>query len=322
VPNPSALILGGSGQDGAFLAGSLLSAGSSVISLSRGLSDRMTNLGIQQVEREITPVIGISDILHDFMPNIVVNLISLSSVAYCEENPSESKTINCDLVFKLYQEIRDHSEKFSLPIRFVQASSSEMFGSGKYVCDEATELHPITTYGKHKRDAHEFLLGNSTELMTNVSTILFNHESEFRPSGFVSAKVAKAAAEVAVYGSTEIEFGNLDSSRDWGFAGDYMQALADIALDAKERCYVVASGELHSIREMLQIAFEFVNIKNFEKHIKVNSKYVRRVETPPIVGNSNLYRSEFGKKPTITFDQLVARMVQHQLNALGGNQYV
>jgi len=319
VPYTSALILGGSGQDGAFLAESLLDLGSKVTSLSTKISDRVARLGIPQIERNITSTSGIFDVLNEFKPNIVVNLISLSSVAYCEENPDESKAINCDLVLKLSQDIENYAEHFSSSVRFIQASSSEMFGIGNQVCNEATKLNPVTTYGQHKRDAHEFLLRASSRNVTNVSAILFNHESEFRPLNFVSAKVARAAAEVAVQGSTNIEFGSIENKRDWGFAGDYMRALADITLKSKEHCYVIASGELHSIREMLETAFKYVNVKDFEKHIKVNSKFIRSVETPPIVGDRNLYTSEYGNKPTLGFEQTINRMVQHHLDEIKGN---
>jgi GDPmannose 4,6-dehydratase len=322
VPNASALILGGSGQDGAFLAEHLLRAGSNVTSMSSKLSDRMSSLGISQIEREINPDSGISDILREIRPTIVINLVSLSSVAYCEENQAKSLAINSELVFKLSTEIRDHSESFASPVRFIQASSSEMFGTGSHVCSETTKLNPITTYGIHKRDAHEFLMRTSTDLATNISVILFNHESEFRPANFVSAKVARAAAEVAVSGFTEIEFGNLESKRDWGFAGDYMRAVTDICLNAKHQCYVIASGELHSIREMLETAFKYVGIENFEEHIKLNSKYLRRIETPPIVGDSGLYKSEFGDKATLSFSQTIGRMVQHYLDKMKGNHNV
>lgn len=322
MPNTSALILGGSGQDGAFLADYLLRAGSDVTSLSSKLSDRISSLGISQIERKINPDSGISEILHEIRPSIVINLVSLSSVAYCEENQAESLAINRELVFKLSTEIQAYSENLSLPVKFIQASSSEMFGTGSHVCSETTKLNPVTTYGIHKRDAHEFLLRTSTELVTNISVILFNHESEFRPANFVSAKVARAAAEVAVYGFTEIEFGNLESKRDWGFAGDYMRAVTEICINAKQQCYVIASGKLHSIREMLETAFKYVGIENFEEHIKVNSKYLRKVETPPIVGDSGLYKSEFGDIATLSFSQTIGRMVQYHLDEIRGYQNV
>lgn len=322
MPNASALILGGSGQDGAFLAESLLEAGSEVTSLSSKLSDRMARLGVSQIQREISPNSGIYDILKEIKPNIVINLISLSSVAYCEENQAASLAINSELVLRLSQEIKDYSDNFSLPVRFIQASSSEMFGIGSQVCDEETKLNPVTTYGRHKRDAHEHLMNSSGVRVTNISVILFNHESEFRPANFVSAKVARAAAEVSVNGFTKIEFGNLESKRDWGYAGDYMRAVTDISLNGMHRCYVIASGELHSIREMLETAFQYADIKDFTNYIKVNDKYLRKIETPPIVGDSELYKSEFGNKPSLSFDQTIGRMVQHHLDEIRGNKNV
>lgn len=319
MPNASALILGGSGQDGAFLAESLLEAGSEVTSLSSKLSKRIERLGVAQIQREISPNLGIYDILKEIKPDIVVNLISLSSVAYCEENHAASLAINSELVIKLSQEIKDYSENSTSSVKFVQASSSEMFGIGNQFCDEETRLNPVTTYGRHKRDAHEYLMNSFGGGVSNISVILFNHESEFRPANFVSAKVARAAAEVAVNGFTEIEFGNLESKRDWGYAGDYMRAVTDISLNGMHRCYVIASGELHSIREMIETAFQYVDIKDFENYIKVNDKYLRKIETPPIVGVSELYKSEFGNKPSLSFAQTIGRIVQYHLDEIKGN---
>lgn len=312
----TALILGGSGQDGAFLAEALLKHDVTVFSLSRSKSHRMSKLGIYEIEHEVTNELGIEDALRKCKPDIVINLISMSSVAYCELHPNRSRKINFDLVQRLSKDISSYSQKHLSPVRFIQASSSEMFGYGEQLCDEETPLNPVTTYGLHKKKAHEFLVNQTDPNVENLSAILFNHESEYRSTDFVSAKVAAAAAEVAVTGSTKLEFGNIDSQRDWGFAGDYMDAVAKICLHGKEKSYVIASGRLHSVREMLRVAFNLINVHDFERHIKLNSKFVRRLESPPIIGNTARFLTEFGAIQKVDFEQTVHRMVQFHIEKL------
>ena len=309
----SVLILGSSGQDGAFLAKEFIDQGVSVHGVSRGLSLRLSNMGIPQTQLDISSELDFEVLLTVLNPDIVINLVSLSSVAFCEENPRLSEEINLTLVMKIATQVERLAEKSSKRIHFIQASSSEMFGPGQEFCSELTPMNPVTTYGKHKYSAHQFLLKRMHQLVRYTSVILFNHESEFRPKGFVSAKVARAAAEVATWGSTSIAFGNIYSRRDWGFAGDYMKAMCNIALVGRHDCYVVSSSELHSVEEMIRIAFKAVGVLDYEKFINVNSDYFRLVETPPIRGDNSLYKSEFGWSPSFSFTELVQNMVQYHV---------
>ena len=266
----SALILGSSGQDGAFLAKALCDRDVRVHGVSRGFSHRLSDLGVSQTQVDITSEVDFQKLLSNANPDIVINLVSLSSVALCEKNTHLSEEINLTLVKKMVSQVENFASKSSREIQFVQASSSEMFGPGEEICNESTLMNPVTTYGKHKYDAHQFLMNRIHKLVHYTSVILFNHESEFRPAGFVSAKVARAAAEVATTGSTKIEFGNIQSKRDWGFAGDYMKAMCNIALEGKHNCYVVASSELHSVEEMIRIAFDAAGVPDYKKFINLN----------------------------------------------------
>jgi len=313
VQQNSALILGSSGQDGAFLAKEFREQGVSVHGASRELSLRLSGMGITQTQVDISSELDFRKLLINTNPDIVINLVSLSSVALCEKNPDLSEEINLILVKKIVSQVEEFASKTSKEIHFVQASSSEMFGPGEEFCNELTPMNPITTYGKHKHYAHQFLMNRIHQLVHYTSVILFNHESEFRPVGFVSAKVARAAAEVAVQGSTKIEFGNTKSKRDWGFAGDYMKAMCNIALSGEHNCYVVASSELHSVEEMIRIAFNSVGVTDFHAFINLNSEYFRLIETPPIRGDNSLYKSEFGWAPSVTFEELVQNMVRHHM---------
>ena len=309
----SVLILGSSGQDGAFLAREFLDQGFRPHGVSRGFSHRLSNLGVFQTQIDISSKSDFQKLLTDVNPEIVVNLVSLSSVSLCEKTPQLSEEINSNLVRNIASQVEQFAAKTSKAIHFVQASSSEMFGPGEEFCNELTPMNPLTTYGKHKHSAHQFLLKRIHQSVRYTSVILFNHESEFRPKGFVSAKVARAAAEVAVWGSTKIEFGNIHSKRDWGFAGDYMKAMCNVALRCKHNCYVVASSELHSVEDMIKIAFETVGVSDYQRFINLNSEYFRSIETPPIRGDNSLYKNEFGWTPSVSFRELVQNMVQHHV---------
>jgi GDPmannose 4,6-dehydratase len=194
-----------------------------------------------------------------------------------------------------------------------------MFGISDHPCTEETAMHAVTTYGKHKLLAHDFLLDYKSRdnSLSCHSVILFNHESEFRSLNFVSAKIARAAAEVAVNGRTEIEFGNLESSRDWGYADEYMEGLSKIAVSGKDESYLLASGELHSVRELLESAFRVVGYSNFEDFIKTSSAYKRKNETGPIVGHASKVYREFGWRPSVGYQEMIEILVSYQILQIG-----
>jgi GDPmannose 4,6-dehydratase len=316
VLKQNVLILGGSGQDGAFLAQRYLDLGYQVFSISRHESTRLKMLGVIQYRKDFTSTFDIQDVLKIISPKIIVNLVALSSVSYCQANPDLSEKVNFISVKRIAAEVIKFSDSTSSPIDFVQASSSEMFGKTEEVCDELTTMKPLTIYGKHKLQAHEFILNQSSSNLNFKSIILFNHESEFRQPQFVSYKVSRAAAEVHVLGSTKIEFGNIANERDWGFAGDYMNAMADISIKGKSSSYVVASGKLHSIESMLEIAFKNIGLSNFKNYVSINKEFYREVETPPLKGNAQKCISEINWRPMLSFEALVERLVKYQISVI------
>ncbi len=309
----NALILGGSGQDGAFLAQEYLNLAFTVFSVSRSTSSRMEALGVKQFAKDFLVDMDIKAILKETEPEVVVNLASASSVAFCESNPEISKKINLDAVLHLSHSVENYAADEERIIKFIQASSSEMFGEGDQSCTETTLMNPVTIYGKHKYDAHKFILSRNAKNVEYKSVILFNHESEHRTENFVSRKVARSAAEVKTFGKTKIQFGNLESKRDWGFAGDYMKALALISDQGESNCYVVASGQTYSIKEMLTAAFAHIGEPQFKKYVSVNSELFRTTETPPKVGIADKCRNELNWQPSLSFEQLVARLVNYQI---------
>ena len=315
----NALIIGGSGQDGAFLAQEYLTRNFTVFSVSRSCNPRMEKLGIKQFKKDFSVEIDLEDLLRESDPEIIINLASASSVAFCEANPEVSKKINLDAVKGFAGLTEAYSQEKEKRIKFIQASSSEMFGESEQVCNEETQMRPITIYGKHKTEAHEFVLNRKANNVEYKSVILFNHESEFRSSSFVSHKATRAAAEVKSFGETRIQFGNIESMRDWGFAGDYMNALAMISLQSEKNCYVVASGEIHSIEEMIKSAFAYVDISDFRKYLSINQELYRNKETPAKVGNPARCKNEFNWEPSLDFKRLVERLVNYQVHSIQRN---
>ncbi len=316
MPKQNVLLLGGSGQDGAFLANRYLDLGYQVFSISRNESARLKMLGVVQYRKDFNSTFDIQDFLKLIRPKIIVNLVALSSVTYCQANPDLSEKVNFILVKRIVEEVIKFSDLTGNQINFVQASSSEMFGKTDEICDEMTAMKPLTIYGKHKLQAHEFILNKCSSGLNFRSIILFNHESEFRQPQFVSYKVSRAAAEVHVLGSTKIEFGNIGNERDWGFAGDYMDVMADISIKGKSSSYVVASGKLHSIYTMLEIAFMNIGLSNFKNYVSINKKFYRDIETPPVKGNAQKCISEMNWKPKLSFEALVERLVKYQISKI------
>lgn len=318
MPNSKVLLLGASGQDGPFLAEMFATFGCEVTCWSKNYSARISKLRINQIIKPISLKSGIKNQICELQPDIIVNLVSKSSVAYCEENPSESKKINYELVQKLVSDSEIYANDTNLPIKFVQASSSEMFGNTDAPCTEESAKLPNSTYGRHKLLAHEFLMSKNIE-SKNIdfkSVILFNHESEFRSDQFVSAKVARAAAEVMLRGKTTIEFGDINSQRDWGYAKDYMNAVTCISLFGKSDTYIVASGKLHSIEEMLKIAFNHIGLDEYSGYVKTNEIFKRQKQTPPLVGDSSKLRGELNWEPKVTFREMITRMVDFHVKRI------
>ena len=319
---PKALILGAGGQDGPFLAKHLLNEDFDVTCISSVESIRLNQLKVDTFKLRVGLDSDLLNLFGQLAPDLVINLASKSSVAFCEENPKISEEVNYELVVKIVTALEKFSQTNSKKVKFIQASSSEMYGISNHPCTEETAMNAVTTYGKHKLLAHEFLLDHKSRhnSVNCHSVILFNHESEFRSLNFVSAKIARAAAEVAVNGRTDIEFGNLESSRDWGYADEYMEGVSKIAVSGHDESYLLASGELHSVRELLESAFRVIGSSNFKDFIKTSSAYKRKKETGPIVGDASKVYKEFGWRPSVGYEEMIEILVRYQISQIRMNK--
>ncbi len=318
---PRALITGITGQDGLYLAELLLSKGYRVFGLIRGQNNPKRAL----VEAELPDVTLLTGDITDLSsliraynvakPDEVYNLGAISFVAYSWENAALTSDVTGIGVLNMLEATRLYAGDEISKVRFYQASSSEMFGKVQHVPQsESTLLWPRSPYGVAKVYGHYMTINYRESYGMHASSgILFNHESPRRGSEFVTRKITKAVARISLGLQDKLSLGNLDAKRDWGFAGDYVEAMwrmlqADTADD-----YVISTGETHSIREFLDIAFARVGIEQWEDYVFVDPKFFRPAEVDLLIGDSSKARDNLGWAPTVTFAELVHMMVDSDL---------
>lgn len=313
-----ALITGITGQDGSYLAELLLKKGYTVVGAIRAGNSPFSefeNLSAIRNQIELLPInlldpLEITSLLQAVCPDEIYNLAAQTFIPASLENPIETAQINGMSVMFLLEAIR----KINPAIKFCQGSTSEQFGNtSEKVQDEKTAFFPRSPYGVSKCFAH-FTTTNYRESFAQfaVSAILFNHESPRRNINFVTRKISNAVARIALGLEDEIFLGNLDVKRDWGFAADYVEAMWMMMQAEKPEDYVIATGELHSIREFIEIAFEHVNLKA-ENYVKIDPRFVRKNESNTLCGNSSKAKNQLNWKPSISFPNLVKLMLDTDL---------
>jgi GDPmannose 4,6-dehydratase len=307
-----ALITGISGQDGSYLAELLLSKGYEVHGMVRRSSDekveRVSHLRgrLQLHQGDLLDQYSLSSLLAKTQPQEVYNLAAQSFVPTSWNQPVLTGEFTALGVTKMLESIRH-----TLPeTRFYQASSSEMFGRVRETPQsEETPFYPRSPYGVAKAYGH-FITVNYRESfgLFAVSGILFNHESPRRGLEFVTRKITDAVARIHLGLAKELQLGNLDAERDWGFAGDYVEAMWRMLQQDHPDDYVIATGESHSVREFCDIAFARVGRK-WQDHVVVNPEFLRPAEVEKLIGTIGKAQSRLGWKPTVSFQQLVEMMV-------------
>lgn len=314
-----ALITGITGQDGSYLADFLLSKGYTVYGMVRRAStenfERIEHIRskIQLVQADLLDQLSIIEIIEETQPEEIYNLASQSFVPTSWSQPTLTGEFTALGVTKMLEAIKLVNRK----IRFYQASSSEMFGRVREVPqNENTAFYPRSPYGVAKVYGH-FITVNYRESydMFCVSGILFNHESPRRGLEFVTRKISDGAARIKLGLGKELRLGNLDASRDWGFAGDYVVAMWMMLQQDHPEDFVVATGEAHAVRDFCQLAFDRVGL-NWEEYVVSDEKYFRPAEVHQLLGDSSKARQKLGWKPNVTFESLVQMMVDADLKRL------
>jgi len=307
-----ALITGITGQDGSYLAEFLLDKGYRVVGMTRRSStttdERIAHLAgrLELIQGDLLDQASLVAALQDVSPTEVYNLAAQSFVPTSWNQPVLTGEFTGLGVTRMLEAVR----QVDLGIRFYQASSSEMFGKVREVPqNEMTPFHPRSPYGVAKAYGH-FLTVNYRESygIYAVSGILFNHESPRRGLEFVSRKVTDGAARISLGLAAGLPMGNLDAERDWGFAGDYVEAMWHMLQQPEASDYVIATGVPHSVRELCRIAFARVGL-DYEQHVKVDPALYRPAEVDHLLGDSSKARSAFGWEPKMSFTTMIESMV-------------
>jgi GDPmannose 4,6-dehydratase len=316
-----ALITGVTGQDGSYLAELLLSQGYHVTGMVRRAStetfDRIAHFKdrIDLRQADLLDQFSLVKLLDDVQPDEVYNLAAMSFVPTSWSQPVLTGEFTGLGVTKVLEALRMVCPK----ARFYQASSSEMFGKVLETPQtETTPFYPRSPYGVAKAYGH-FITVNYRESynLFAVSGILFNHESPRRGKEFVTRKITDAVARIKLGSQKELRMGNLDAKRDWGFAGDYVRAMWMMLQQDAADDYVVATGETHSVREFLQIAFAHVGL-NFEDYVVIDPEFIRPAEVELLLGNPAKAKAKLGWTPKVSFEQLVTRMVDADMDRQTG----
>jgi len=311
-----ALITGITGQDGSYLAEFLLEKGYEVYGMVRRSStenfERIDHIKdkLNFVQGDLLDYNSLSTIIKKVDPDEVYNLAAQSFVPTSWTQPGLTAEFNAVGVTRLLEAIRDHNIK----IKFYQASSSEMFGKVREVPQtEKTPFYPRSPYGIAKVYGHWITVNYRESYgMFAVSGILFNHESPRRGLEFVTKKISDGAARIRLGLAEELRLGNLDAKRDWGYAGDYVRAMWLMLQHDEPENFVISTGENHSVREFVDLAFEHVGLDP-DKYVKTDPRFVRPAEVDTLLGDSSYAQKRLDWKPEVSFAELVRMMVDYDL---------
>ncbi len=326
-----ALITGITGQDGSYLSEFLLERGYEVHGIIRRTStfntDRIDHV-YEDPHKEgarlflhygdLTDGTTLRRILEEVQPVEIYNLGAQSHVRVSFDSPEYTVDSVGMGVLRLLEAIRDYQQRTGIQVRFYQAGSSEMFGLVQAVPQkEDTPFYPRSPYACAKVYGHwQTVNYRESYNLFACNGILFNHESPRRGETFVTRKITMAVARIVAGRQNKLYMGNLDAKRDWGYAKDYVRAMWLMLQQDEPDDYVIATGETHTVREFLDLAFNYVNL-NWQDYVEFDERYLRPAEVDLLIGDATKARQKLGWTPSVTFEQLVALMVEADLRALG-----
>jgi GDPmannose 4,6-dehydratase len=328
-----ALITGVTGQDGSYLAELLIAKGYEV----HGLRRRSSTFGTERIEHlifgdqpklhlhygDLADGNGLMRLLREIRPNEVYNLAAQSHVRVSFDQPTYTADVTAVGTLRLLEAIRDVQDDTGDQIRFYQASSSEMFGKVVETPQkETTPFYPRSPYAVAKVYSHWITVNYRESYGMHASCgILFNHESPRRGETFVTRKITRAATRIKLGLQKKLFLGNLDAQRDWGFAGDYVEAMWLMLQQDQPDDYVVATNELYSVRDFCEKTFGQLGL-NYEDHVEIDPRYYRPAEVDLLLGDSTKDRTQLGWKPGTSFDELVTMMVEEDLTLAEREQLI
>lgn len=320
-----AIITGITGQDGSYLTELLLRKGYDV----HGIVRRSSNFSTDRIDHlyrdphetsnlhlhygDLADGTGLRRILDQVQPEEVYNLGAQSHVKVSFEQSEYTADVVATGTLRLLEAIRDHMTNYKRSVRYYQAGSSEMFGAAPPPQSESTPFYPRSPYAVAKVAAHWYGVNYREAYgMFICNGILFNHESPRRGETFVTRKITRAIGRIVAGLQDTVYLGNLDSRRDWGFAGDYVEAMWLMLQQDTPDDYVVATGEAYSVKEFLAEAFAVVGL-DWQSHVEIDQKYYRPSEVDHLLGDASKARNKLGWRPTVSFKELVRMMVEHDL---------
>jgi GDPmannose 4,6-dehydratase len=321
---PRALITGITGQDGLYLSELLLQKGYDVYGLIRGQNNPKARLvtetvpDVRVLAGDLTDLSSLLRALEISQPDEVYNLGAISFVAYSWRQAALTSDVTGKGVLNMLEAVRIYANSDLGKVRFYQASSSEMFGKAQQVPQsESTLLWPRSPYGVAKVFGHYMTINYRESYGMHASSgMLFNHESPRRGIEFVTRKVSRGVAAIKLGLLGKLVMGNLEARRDWGYAGDYVDAMWRMLQQPEGDDYVVATGETHSVRDLLETAFGVVGIENWQDYVARDPGLLRPAEVDALVGDASKARKKLGWEPKVSFPELVRMMVNSEVEQM------
>lgn len=320
----NALIFGVTGQDGSYLADLLLKKNYNVFGTFRRTShklfERLEEMGnfekINTIKADLTDQISIQHAIKQSKPDEIYNLASQSFVTASFQQPILTADVTGTGVIRVLEAIRE----FAPESKFYQASTSEMYGQYPGMKNENSVFKPKSPYGSSKVFAHNLTLNyrEAYDLFACCG-ILFNHESPLRGLEFVTRKITNTFAAIKFHKADKLRLGNIHVKRDWGFAGDYVEAMWLMLQQKKPIDYVIATGKSHSLEEFLTLTAEYSGLGDWQNFVDIDNSLKRPTDIDELVGDSSKARKELGWKPKVNFDELVKMMVDHDINYYKSN---
>lgn len=313
---PVALVTGATGQDGGYLVERLLGEGATVHAVL-GHPDEPVPPWLEGATRhaaDLADATAVRELVLDTAPDEVYNLGAVSSVARSWEQPVLTAQVNALAVVALLDAALAVQQREDRPVRVLQASSAEVFGAATQVPqDERTPLAPLNPYGAAKAFAHQITGVYRARGLGASAVVLYNHESPRRPEAFVTRKITAAAARIARGEQDRLVLGDLEVRRDWGWAPDYVDAMVRAVRHPEAGDFVVATGETHSIADFCEAAFTRAGVPDWRERVATDPAFVRPADAAEQRGDATRAREVLGWRPTVGFEELVVRMVDHDL---------
>jgi GDPmannose 4,6-dehydratase len=329
----TALISGITGQDGSFLAEFLLAKEYQVHGIVRRAStfntDRLDSIYADPHEQnarlhlhygDVTDGSGLRHVIETVRPDEIYNLAAQSHVRVSFDQPEYTADVVATGTLRLLEAIRDYTSNTGRQVRLYQAGSSEMFGAAHPPQSEATAFYPRSPYAVSKVAGHWYAVNYREAYGLFISNgILFNHESERRGETFVTRKITRALGRIKLGLQQKLFLGNLEARRDWGYAGDYVEAMWMMLQAPQPDDYVVATGEAHSVGEFLDVAASCCGL-DWKKFVETDARYLRPTEVDYLLGDPSKIKQKLGWQPKVGFEQLVRLMVDHDLELASQEQ--